>query len=147
MKLHRTLVLPALALCASFVLGGCTFLEPTPLETPSPTPTVVDTTKFIGGVVDPSDTVWSGRDSGGDDTTLTLRSDGTVAVTYGDSGYDYPGDTWHVRAEVLYVEVYLNEVHGTAYYVGSWNPETVAIDAVLRTSKTAKQLTLTLTQE
>ncbi len=147
MKPHRTLTITALALATGMLLGGCTFLEPTPVVTPSPTPTVVDTTKYIGGVIDPVDTVWSGKDSGGDETTFTLHADGTVAVGYGANAYDYPGDTWWVASAILHVEVYLDETNGLAEYVGTWNSETNAIDAVMRTTKTAKELTVTLTQQ
>lgn len=147
MKLQRPVLLTVLLLGASIALSGCTLLAPTPEVTPSPTVTAVDTTKYIGGEIDPADTVWSGKDSGGDDTTLTLHSDGTVAVSYGSNSYDYPGDTWSVTDGVLHVEVYLDETNGLAEYVGTWNAETSAIDAVMRTTRTAKELTVTLTQK
>lgn len=135
------------ALFATLSLGGCTFLEPTPTPTPTETQPVIDTTTYIGGEIDPADTTWSGTDSGGDVTTVTLTSDGTVAVSYGDNSYDYPGDTWWVRDGVLRMQVYLDETNGVAQYVGTWNPENRAIDTVLRTTKTAKELTVTLTQQ
>ncbi len=147
MRLHRAPAFTALVLCGTLVLSGCAFLEPLPIETPGPTATVVDTTQLIGGVIDPVDTSWTGKDSGGDVTTMTLHADGTVAVSYADNTYNYPGDTWDVRDEVLHVTVYLNETHGTAYYAGTWNPETTAIDTIMRTAKTARELTVTLTQE
>lgn len=147
MKPHRLPAVIALVIGASTALTGCTFLEPTPAATPSPTPTIVDTTKYIGGEIDPAGTVWEGKDSGGDETTMTLHEDGTVAVSYGANAYDYPGDTWNVDDEVLHVEVYLNNTHGFAEYVGAWNPETSAIDVTMRTTKTAKQLTVTLSQQ
>ncbi|MEO6942895.1 MAG: hypothetical protein ABI238_03575, partial [Terrimesophilobacter sp.] len=88
-----------------------------------------------------------GKDSGGDPTTLALHSDGTVAVSYGDKAYDDPNDTWRVSGEILYVNVYLDESDGNAEYVGTWNPSNTAIDAVMRTSLTARELTVTLTQK
>ncbi len=147
MKLQRPVLLPALLLGASIALSGCTLLAPAPDVTPSPTATAVDTTKYIGGVIDPAGTVWSGKDSGGDVTTLTLHRDGTVAVSYGSNAYDYPGDTWSVTDGVLHVEVYLDKTNGVAQYVGTWNAGTSAIDAVMRTTKTAKELTVTLTRK
>lgn len=144
---HRSLALAALTVCGTLLLSGCAFLEPSPVATPTPTVTAIDSTRLIGGSIDPRDTVWSGTDSGGDLTTLTLHADGTVAISYGDNAYDYPGDTWDVRDEMLHVAVYLNETQGTAYYSGTWNPETGAFDMIMRTSKTAQQLTVTLTQQ
>lgn len=135
------------AVLASLVLGGCAFLEPTPTPTPSETQPVVDTSKYIGGEIDPVDTTWSGTDSGGDLTSITLKADGTVAIGYGDNSYEYPGDTWRVRDGILRMEVYLDETHGLAQYVGTWDSETQTLDTVMRTTKTAKQLTVTLTQQ
>lgn len=137
----------AAVLLASLALGGCGFLEPTPSPTPTETAIVVDTTKYLGGEVDPVGTTWSGVDSGGDLTTITFHEDGTVAIGYGENSYDYPGDTWWVRDGILRMEVYLDEEHGLAEYVGTWDPEERTIDAVLRTTRTAKQLTVTLAQQ
>lgn len=138
----------AVAVSAILTLVGCSFLEPVPTETPTPSPTVViDTTRYIGTIIEPAGTVWSGTDTGGDLTTFTLHDDGTVAVGYGDQNYDYPGDTWRVEQGVLKVEVYLNETEGLAEYVGTYDPETQTIDTVMRTTRTAKELTLTLTQQ
>lgn len=140
--------MPALAAVATVLLAGCGILEPTPLPSPSPSPSIqIDTSRYIGGVIDPAGTVWTGKDSGGDQTTLTLHPDGTVAVSYGENSYDYPGDTWWVIGEVLRVEIYLSEADGLAEYVGTWNPDTEAIDAVLRTTRSAKELTVQLTRE
>lgn len=128
-------------------LTGCGFLEPTPTVSPTPTPTVIDTSTYIGEVIDPANTVWQGRDSGGDDTTFTLHDDGTVAVTYGPNSYSDPNDTWWVIGGVLHIEVYLDETNGEAEYVGTWNPETSAIDAVMTTTVSGRKLTVTLVQQ
>lgn len=144
-SLRRFAVLAAVL--ATLALGGCAFLEPTPAPTPSETLPVIDTTKYIGGEIDPIDTTWSGTDSGGDLTTITLHADGTLGIRFGENSYDYPGDTWRVRDGILRMEVYLDETHGLAQYVGTWDPATQAIDTVMRTTKTAKQLTVTLTQQ
>jgi hypothetical protein len=128
------------------MLTGCGFLEPVPASTPSPSATVVDTSRYIGGVIDPAGTTWAGKDSGGDETTITLHADGTVAISYGANSYDYPGDTWRVSDGVLHVEVYLDEVNGSAEYTGVWNAKTSALDTTLITTRTAKKLDLTLTQ-
>lgn len=135
------------AVVSALALGGCGILEPTATPSPTPTQATVDTTRYIGGEIDPADTIWSGTDSGGDPTTITLHADGTVAIRYGENAYDYPGDTWRVRDGVLRMEVYLDETNGLAEYVGTWNPATSAIDAVMRTTRTAKELTVTLTQQ
>lgn len=147
MKSLRQAVLPIVAIVAGLGLSGCGILEPTPTTTPSPTQTAADTTRFIGGAIDPAGTTWSGTDSGGDLTTITLHPDSTVAVSYGTNGYDYPGDTWSVRAGVLRIEVYLDETNGLAEYVGTWDPASKTIATVMRTTKTAKELTVTLTQQ
>ena len=147
MKPLRLAVVLALVLGMSFAVAGCSFLTPGPTQTPSPSPTAVDTTKYIGGEIDPVDTVWSGKDSGGDLTTLTLHGDGTLAVSYGTNSYDYPGDTWYVADGVLHAEVFLDETNGLAEYVATWNPVTSALDAVMRTTRTAKQLTVNLIQQ
>lgn len=131
----------------TITLTGCGVLEPTPVVTPSPTPTVVDTTTYIGEVIDPAGTVWRGRDSGGDDTSLTLHDNGTVAVTYGTNTYDDPNDTWHVIDGVLQVDVYLDDTNGHAEYVGTWNSETTTIDAVMTTTVSGRTLTVTLVQQ
>ncbi len=122
-------------------------MEPIPVETPTPTPTIIDTTTHIGNVIDPAGTVWFGRDSGGDDTTLILHDDGTVAVQYGTGSYDDPNDTWHVIDGVLHLEVYLDDINGEAEYVGTWNPETSSIDTVISTTVSDRKLTLTLVQQ
>lgn len=147
MKPLRLAVAIALVLGVSISVAGCSAVSPVPTQTPSPTPSIVDTTKYIGGAIDPTGTVWSGKDSGGDVTTMTLHGDGTVAVSYGANSYDYPGDTWNVADGVLHASVYLDETNGLALYVGTWNSETSALDAVMRTTKTARQLTVTLTKQ
>ncbi|MBX3091564.1 MAG: hypothetical protein KF801_03540 [Cryobacterium sp.] len=151
MHLLRVTIPAAFALVTALVLGGCGILEPTPVPTltttASPSPTAIDTTKYIGGVIDPSNSVWFGKDSGGDATTLTLHADGTVAVTYGSNAYDYPGDTWSVVDGILHVEVYLDATNGSAEYVGTWNPKKSVVDAVLTTTLSDKKLTVTLTQQ
>ena len=134
-------------LTTTLALSGCAFLEPQPTPTPTPRPTVViDTSTYIGTVVPPAGTVWSGTDTGGDLTTFTLHKDGSVAVGYGDQNYDYPGDTWRVDHGVLKVEVYLNDTDGLAEYVGTYDPDTQTITASMRTTTTAKELAVTLTQ-
>ena len=106
----------------------------------------IDTSKYIGEQIDPANTVWTGTDSGGDLTTFTLHDDGTVAVSYSGTSYDYPGDTWRVEGGVLKVEVYLDDTNGLAEYVATYNPDTKALDTTMRTTKTAKELTVTLAQ-
>ncbi len=142
------LALPTGVLVVSAVFGltSCGFLEPTPVTTPSPTETIVDPSTLIGGVIDPAGTIWIGRDSGGDDNSFTLNPDGTVSVTYGTNSYSYPGDTWHVRNGILQMEIYLDETNGLAEYVGTWDAETATLNTVMRTTKTAKELTVTLSQ-
>lgn len=143
----RSVAIAAFVVASSLALSGCAFLEPTPVITPSPTPTVVDTSTFIGTVIDPAGTVWQGRDSGGDKTTFTLHDDGTVAVRYGDHDYDDPNDTWSVIDGVLHIEIHLDAVNGEAEYVGTWNPESTSIDATMTTSLSGRTLTVTLTQQ
>jgi hypothetical protein len=142
---------PAGLLVLVILLGlgsaGCGILEPTPTGTPSPTPTSVDTSRLIGGEVDPAATTWTGTDTGGDLTTITLHPDSTVAVSYGANGYDYPGDTWEVRAGVLHLEIYLDETNGLAEYLGTWDPTSRTISAVMRTTKSARELTVALRQQ
>ena len=140
----------AIALSAAS-LSGCSFLEPMPASSPltslSPTPPSVDTSKYIGGVINPDGTVWTGRDSGGDLTTLTLHADGTVAVSYGDNAYDDPNDVWRVTDGILYLTVHIDEDNGDAHYVATWDPAKSVLNAVLRTTRTALELTVTLTQK
>ncbi|MBX3116149.1 MAG: hypothetical protein KF808_02255 [Cryobacterium sp.] len=142
------LVLPTGILLAVATLGlaSCSFLEPTPVKTPSPTESIVDPSTLIGGVIDPAGTTWIGRDSGGDDNSFTLNPDGTVSVAYGTNSYSYPGDTWYVRDGILRMEIYLDETNGLAEYVGTWDAETATLNTVMRTTKTAKELTVALTQ-
>lgn len=123
------------------------FLAPHPAEPITPSPTVIDTTAYIGEVVDPADTVWEGRDSGGDDTTFTLHEDGTVAVKYGENSYNDPNDTWQVVNGVLHINIYLDDAHGEARYVGTWNPETSSVDTVMTTTVDDQELTVTLIQQ
>lgn len=144
---HRLIPLAALAAAAVVAFSACGILEPTEVVTPSPTPTVVDKTTYIGETIDPKNTVWTGRDSGGDDTTFTLHDDGTVAVTYSANSYDDPNDTWSVTNGVLHIDVYLDPKNGEAEYVGTWNPETSSLDTVMTTSVSNRTLTVTLTQQ
>ncbi len=143
--LRRLTTITVVLTCLS--LGGCAFVEPGPAPTPSATQPAIDTTTYIGGEIDPAGTTWSGTDSGGDLTTVTLHADGTLAISYGQNSYDYPGDTWRVRDGILRMAVYLDEANGLAQYVATWNPQTQALDTVLRTTRTAKELTVTLTQQ
>lgn len=147
MKLRTPTFAVALIAAATLALTGCGFLEPTPLVTPTPTPIVTDTTTYIGEVIDPANTVWEGRDSAGDDTTFTLHDDGTVAVEYSANSYDDPNDTWRVSDGVLHLVIHLDDTHGHAEYVGTWNPETSTIDTVMTTTVSQKNLTVTLTQK
>ncbi len=147
-RLLATTTVAALSVAA---LSGCSFLEPVPASSPltsvSPTPSPVDTSKYIGGLIDPDGTVWSGKDSGGDLTTLTLHAGGTVAVSYGDNAYDDPNDVWKVTDGILYLTVHIDEANGDAHYVATWDPEKSVLNAVLRTTRTALELTVTLTQK
>ncbi len=149
MNSHRQTFAAAIIVAATLALAGCSVMAPRPMVTPTtpPTPTNVDTTTYIGEVIDPLATVWTGRDSGGDDTTLTLHDDGTVAVQYGQNPYDDPNDTWRVTGGVLHVEVYLDDANGIAEYVGTWNPETSSIDAAITTTVSNRDLTVTLVQQ
>ena len=147
MKSLRPAGLLILAILLGLGSAGCGILEPTPTRTPSPAPTAVDTSRFIGGEVDPVATTWSGTDSGGDLTTITLHPDSTLAVSYGANSYDYPGDTWEVIAGVLHLEVYLDEANGLAEYVGTWDPVSRTITTAIRTTKSAKELTVVLRQQ
>ncbi len=142
------LAVPAgiLAIAASTGLASCSFLEPTQVTTPSPTETIVDPSTLIGGLIDPAGTTWTGRDTGGDDNKFTLNPDGTVSVSYGTNSYSYPGDTWKVQGGILRMEIYLDETNGLAEYVGTWDPETSTLNTVMRTTKTAKELTVALSQ-
>ena len=105
MKLFQASVV---LIVAATALAGCSAAVQTPTPTPPPT-VVVDTSKYIGGLIEPAGTVWTGTDSGGDSTTFTLHSNGTVAVSYGTNNYDYPGDTWRVDSGVLKIEVFLDK--------------------------------------
>lgn len=147
MTSHRLSPIAALAAATAIALSGCGVMAPNAIITPSPTPTLVDKSTYIGETIDPAGTVWTGHDSGGDDTTFTLHGDNTVAVKYAANSYDDPNDTWSVKAGVLHIEVYLDATNGEADYVGTWNPATSAIDAVMTTSLTARNLTVTLTKQ
>ena len=144
-SLRRFAVL--VAVLGPLALGGCALLEPASTPTPSQTQPVVDTTKYIGGEIDPADTTWSGTARAGDPTTMPLHADGTRAIGYGANSYDDPGDTWRVRDGVLRMEVYLDDTNGLAQYVATWNPQTRALDTVMRTTKTAMEVTVTLTKQ
>ena len=134
-------------LAATTALSACSILEPLPSPTPTPTPTAIDTTRYIGGVINPANTVWVGKDSGGDETTLTLHGDGTVAVTFAKNAYNDPNDTWKVEQGVLHIDVYLDPTHGEAHYTGTWNAETSSITAVMTTSVSNRSLTVTLVKQ
>lgn len=144
---HRSTFAAAFAIAAMIALTGCGMLEPTPTATPSPTPTMIDTSTYIGEIIDPAETEWFGRDSGGDDTAFTLHDDGTVAVQFGANSYDDPNDTWQVIDGVLHIEVYLDDTHGVAKYMGTWIPETSTIDMVMSTTVSDRTLTVTLAQQ
>jgi hypothetical protein len=148
-KAHRLSVVAVVLTAVALTLSGCGFLEPVPTSSPStsPSPTVLDTSKYIGGVIDPADTTWTGKDSGGDQTRITLHADGTAAISYGSNSYDYAGDTWRVTDGVLHLEVYLDEENGEAEYVGVWDADTSTLETTLITTRTAKKLDVTLTQK
>ena len=146
MNLPRRSFAAAWLLAATLALTGCA-AEPAPVATPTPTQPAIDTTTYIGQVIDPVGTQWAGRDSGGDDTTFTLHGDGTVAVKYGTKNYDDPNDTWRVVNGELHLRVFLNDANGEAEYVGTWKAETSSIDAVMKTTVSGRNLTVTLVQQ
>lgn len=144
------ILLPLLlvAITTLLVVGACTFLAPksVPMPTPTPTPTQIDPGALIGGVINPAGTIWTGKDSGGDQSTFVLKQDGSVAVTYASNGYVSPGDKWSVQNGELHMSIYLDEANGTAEYLGTWDPATKTLNTTMKTSKTGKELTVTLTQ-
>lgn len=147
MNLPRYSAAAAVIVAVTIALTGCGVVEPAPVVTPTPSQAPIDTTTYIGEVVDPAGTQWVGRDSGGDDTTFTLHDDGTLAVKYGAKEYDDPNDTWQVVNGVLHLHVFLDETNGEAEYVGTWNAETSSIDAVMTTTVSGRTLTVTLVQQ
>jgi len=133
----------AAALFAGLALSACA----SPSPTPNPTQTVVDTTKWIGGVVDPAGTTWSGMDSAGDATTFVLDDDGSVDVTYGSNSFDEPTDTWSVIDGVLALDIHIDAVAGRLEYSGTFDPATSTIAATGTSTISAKTVTVTLSQD
>jgi hypothetical protein len=129
-------------LIAALALTGCASVE----VEPSPTPTPVDTTTWIGGVIDPEGTTWTGIDSAGDATTFVLGDDGTVDVTFGANSFDEPGDRWSVTDGVLTMDIHLDATHGRILYSGSYDPAATTLTATGTTTVSAKSVTVTLTQ-
>ncbi|MEO7349989.1 MAG: hypothetical protein ABIW32_09070 [Terrimesophilobacter sp.] len=147
MNLPRPSLATVVFIAATLALAGCAVEDPAPVGTPTPTQAAIDTTSYIGEVIDPTGTRWAGRDSGGDETTFILHDGGTLAVKYGAKSYDDPNDTWQVVDGVLYLRVFLDDVNGEAEYVGTWNAETSTIDTVMTTSVSGRHLTVALVQQ
>jgi hypothetical protein len=106
----------------------------------------VDPGSLIGGEIDPVGTTWTGQDSGGDVTVITLLADHRVDIGYEDTAYSDPNDTWAVADGVLTVRVFIDDANGFANYTGTWNPATSTIDATFVTTVSGRQLTVSLSR-
>jgi hypothetical protein len=145
MRTRPRILLPLLAAATVLVLSACSTEKAAP--TPKVTTASADTTKYIGQLVDPVGTTWTGTDSGGDLSTFVLHKDHTLAVGYGTASFDERADTWSVDAGVLSLHVFINKTDGELDYRGEYDPATKSIAAVGATSLTAKKITVTLTQK
>ncbi len=105
MKINRVARVTAISAALLFALSGCSLLGNSGGNTSADDVNLVDTS-------------WSGTDSDGDATTFVFQSDGTVAVTYNDSSYDDPSDTWSVDGTAVTVTVFLDADRGNALYTG-----------------------------
>jgi hypothetical protein len=130
MKINRFARVAAISATLLLALSGCSLLG-------------------IGGGntattdVDLVDTSWSGTDSVGDDTTFVFQSDGTVAVTYNDSSYDDPSDTWSVDGTAVTVTVFIDTDRGNAIYTGSVTGTTMQLSATEQLGDGSWTVTLT----
>lgn len=124
------------------MLAACT----SGITAPTPTPTVVDKTTWIGEVIDPVGTTWTGTDSAGDLTRFVLQKDSGVAVTYGTNSFDEAGDTWKVTGGVLSLDIHINATDGSLDYTGQYDPAAKTIAATGTTTLSKKTVTVTLTQ-
>ena len=145
-KKTRIVSVSALSLALMVVLSACSFLEPEPIQPPSPAPTVVDPSTLIGGVIEPSGTTWTGKDSGGDYNRFTLKPGGSVDVTFGLNSYFSAADTWKVHDGVLTMSIFIDDSNGTAEYTGTWDPASNTLKTQMKTSKSNQELTVDLTQ-
>lgn len=141
--MKRTVPLVAIVLFGGLALSACA----SPAPTPTAAPTVTDTTTWIGGVIDPTGTTWTGTDSAGDATTFVLNADGSADVTYGANSFDEPTDTWSVTDGVLALDIHIDATAGRLVYSGIYDPTTKTIAATATTTVSAKTVTVTLTQD
>jgi hypothetical protein len=126
-RLARTAVISAALL---FALSGCSLLG-------------IGGGNTSTGDVNLVDTSWSGTDSDGDATTFVFQGDGTVAVTYNDSSYDDPTDTWSIDGTAVTITVFLDDTRGNAIYTGGVNGTTMQLSATEELGDGSWTVTLT----
>ncbi|MBX3194984.1 MAG: hypothetical protein R2717_09265 [Schumannella sp.] len=141
--LHKVTV-PVLGLLAAATLAGCSLLTPSTPTTPTeptdpPAPTVT--------VEDLNDTSWAGTDSEGTETTFTLHSGGSTAVSFSGNAYDDPGDTWALSGTTLTITIYNVEGVGDAVYTGNVADAAGPIDLALSFTDVTDTRTLTITKQ
>jgi hypothetical protein len=139
MRRDRNAVLPALGLIAVVMLTGCSA---------GPPPTSSEETEPPTGISaqDLDETTWTGVDSGNLETTFTLHSGSTVAVTYNGNAYEIPGDTWNLDGDTLTITIYNVESLGDATYVGDVTDAAGPIDLAVTFSDVTETRTLTITK-
>lgn len=91
-------------------------------------------------------TSWSGIDSAGDVTVLTLERDHTITVVYNDESWADPADTWQLRDGVLTMTVRVNEQHGSLVYSAPYSDGATVLEATAVTTVSGRTLTVTLTR-
>jgi hypothetical protein len=147
MQKTRVALCAGIAIAAVLLVSACSTSVVHSASSPSPRPTPVDKSAYLGHELNPVDTTWAGTDSGGDLTSFTLHDDHTLAVSYATHVFDYPGDTWAVNDGVLTLHVFINHSDGTLDYTGQYDPATKTIAATATTSLTAKAITVTLSEK
>lgn len=141
--LHKVTV-PVLGLLAAMTLAGCSLLSPAQPTTPE-TPEEPSTPAV--SVEDLNDTSWAGTDSEGTETTFTLHSGGSTAVSFSGNEYDDPGDTWELAGTTLTITIYNVEGVGDAIYTGNVSDAAGPIDLNVSFTDVTDTRTLTITKQ
>lgn len=138
-----TLRSPVVALSVALLLTGCSASSP-PADSVAP-PSATPLTAQELAEASLVDTSWSGIDSAGDATVLSLESDHTITVDYNGEAWNDPGDTWQLGDGVLTMSVRVNDAHGSLIYTAPYAEGATALEATALTTVSALTLTIALT--
>lgn len=137
--------LPVVALSVALFMTGCSTSAAPDDSVAPPSATPLSAQDLAEAPL--VDTSWSGIDSAGDATVLTLESDHTITVDYNGETWNDPGDIWQLSDGVLTMSVRVNDLHGALVYTALYTEGAMALEATAVTTASGRTLTIALTRQ